>query len=139
MDSGQWKCQPGACLMIPSGPAGEHLFTVVSGPMIVDGHGSAPQALMVSFTSIKPGVPHDAACEISAGEHPFITRASSIYYREPRLEKVSKIEHMVRTGAWRVAAPCAPALTKKILAGFAMSKRLPRHFRLLLEEIAAES
>jgi len=139
MDSGQWKCVPGACLMIPSGPAGEHLFTVVASPVVADGYGSALHALMVSFTSIKPGVPHDATCEVSTGEHPFITRASSIYYREPRLEKVSTVERMVSTGAWRATTPCIPALTRKILAGFWVSKRLPRHFRPLLEKIAIET
>jgi len=125
--------------VIPTGPAGEHLFTVVASPVVADGYGSALHALMVSFTSIKPGVPHDATCEIFAVEHPFITRLSSIYYREPRIEKVSKVEHMVSTGVWRASSPYASALTRKILAGFSVSKRLPRHFRVLLETIAIET
>jgi len=132
-----WQCVPGACLMIPSGPTGEHLFAVALGPEIIEGHGTEPQVLMVSFTSIRPGIPYDDACEVSAGEHPFIARSSYIYYREPRLETASKVETMVNTGAWRASTQCKPELTQKILAGFKLSKRLPRYFKKLIEDFGA--
>jgi len=132
-----WQCVPGACLMIPSGPTGEHLFTVVLGSEVVDGYGTEPQVLMVSFTSIKDDAPYDNACEVSPGEHPFITRRSYVYYREPRLEAASKVEAMVGKGIWRASTPCNAELTRKILTGFRLSKRLPRYFNKLLEDLGA--
>jgi len=134
-----WQCVPGACLMIPSGSAGEHLFTVVLDPEIIEGYGTEPQVLIVSFTSIKDGAPYDDACEVSPGEHPFITRRSYAYYREPRLEPAAKVEAMVNTGAWRASTPCSAELTRKILAGFKRSKRLPRYFNKLIEDLGVPS
>lgn len=95
--------------MIPSGP-NEHLFTVVLGLAVLNAHGSEPQVIIVSFTSIKPGLNYDDACLISAGSHPFITQDSYIYYREPRIYPSSKIERMVRSNIWREKEPCSEHL-----------------------------
>lgn len=64
--------------MILSGP-NEHLFTVVLGPAHLEGYGDAPQVVVVSFSSIKPGLPYDESCTVAAGVHPFITRDSFVY------------------------------------------------------------
>jgi len=135
MSSISWRCVPGACVMIPSGPTGQHLFAVVAGPKVIDGHGSDQHVVLVGFSSIKPNIAHDPACEILPGEHPFIKKQTCIYYREPRLEKVSKVEQMVNAGVWRMCEPCDTALMRKILEGFEKSKRLPRYFRDVLSEI----
>jgi len=101
----------------------------------MDGHGSDEYVVLVGFTSIKPSIPHDHACEISPGEHPFIRKPTCIYYRELRLEKVSKVEQMVNAGVWRMGEPCDAALMRKIREGFGISRRLPRHFRGMLSEV----
>lgn len=129
-----WQCEAGSCLMIPSGPSGEHLFAIVMGPVILNGYGPAPQVLMVSFTSVKPGIPYDDACIVHAGEHPFITKDSYIYYREPRLYPAAQVESYVKENLWRPRDPCGNDLLSKVMAGFWVSKRLPRSFRKLLEE-----
>lgn len=57
--------------------------------MALEHHGTALQCVLVSFTSIRLGVPFDNACTVQPGDHPFITRESYILYREPRLYAVT--------------------------------------------------
>lgn len=121
--------------MIPSGPSGEHLFTVAVGPVELDGYGPDLQVILVSFTSVKPGAPVDDACLVYEGEHPFITRASYIYYREPRLYSVATVQRNVNADVWRQAQPCDQDLMQRVLYGFRRSKRLPRYFNKILDEL----
>lgn len=127
-----WKCELGASLMIPSGP-NEHLFAVALGPMVLKGYGSEPQVVVVSFSSIKSGFPYDNACEVQAGSHPFITRDSFVYYREPRIYPAKLIEDRVSSGEWRAGEMCSSPLMERVLCGFRQSKRLPRHFNEVLD------
>lgn len=73
-----WQSEPGATLLVPSGPRGLHLFIIVLGPVVLPTYGPTPQTAMVSATSIHSGVPHDAACELDSGDHPFVHHASYI-------------------------------------------------------------
>lgn len=118
--------------MVPSGP-NEHLFVVTLGPMVLEGHGPEPQVVIVSFSSVKPGLPFDDACLIPAGSHPFIVRDSYIYYREPRIYPAATVEERVNSDQWRQGAPCDDELLRRILSGFRRSKRLPRHFNEILD------
>src|SRR5690606_6494237 len=112
-----------------------HLFTVSFGPMKLEGYGPEDQVIMVSFSSIKAGLPYDPACEVSPGEHPFIVKGSYIYYREPRIYSVSHVQTMVASGVWTEKPICDAGLIEKIRAGFLTSKRLPRHYKVLLESL----
>lgn len=120
--------------MIPSGP-NEHLFAVTLGPVILEGYGPEPQVVVVSFSSIKPGLPYDEACTVPAGSHPFITRDSYIYYREPRIYPAASIEGRVNSNEWRAGIPCTNELLNSILRGFRKSKRLPRYFNEILDAL----
>ena len=117
--------------MIPSGP-NEHLFTVTLGPAILEGYGSDPQVVLLSFSSIKPGIPFDDACKVPAGSHPFITRDSFVYYREPRIYPAAEVEKRVQNNEWRSGAQCSEDLMHRILSGFRRSKRLPRYLNEIL-------
>lgn len=129
-----WICEPGACLLVPSGPGElKHLFAVAVGPEQFDGHGVRPHVIMVSVTSIKPDFPHDPACVIRAGEHPFIRHDSFVYYREPRVEPVAHVQNMVDSASWMSQAPCSAELLERIRAGLLNSTRVPRHIKALLK------
>lgn len=128
-----WVCDHGACLMIPSGPQGDHLFTVALGPALLDGYGTSKQVVLVSFTSIREGVPHDCACEVAPGEHPFIVRNSYIYYRQPRIYSVADIEKRVNEGVWRTHAPCSADLFRRVISGFRKSELVPRMYGQILD------
>lgn len=128
-----WICEPGACLLIPSGPTGDHLFAVSLGPAILDGYGSAPQAVLVSFTSVKPELPYDGACVVHPGDHPFLVRDSYVYYRAPRIYPVREVEKRVNDGVWAAHQPCSATLLRRILGGFRKSDRLPRTYNEILD------
>ena len=102
---GEWQCKPGACLMIPSGP-NEHLFAVTLGPVVLEGYGPDPQVVIVSFSSVKPGLPYDNACPVPAGSHPFIVRDSYVYYREPRIYSAKTVQQRVASSQWRAGESC---------------------------------
>lgn len=128
-----WAGKPGDCLLVPSGPGGkQHLFTVTLGPCHFAGHAQPPHVLLLSVTSIRQGVPPDDACLLQPGEHPFITRPSYIYYREPRIEPVSHVQNMIAQVVWQPKPPCSPQLLARIVAGLHKSKRMPRHILNLL-------
>lgn len=96
-----WQCTPGSCLIIPSGSIGSHLFVVALGPARFEGHAREDHVIMVSFSSIKPDLYHDNTCEVEPGEHSFINRKSYVYYREPRIYRVSEVQQRVRQGCGR--------------------------------------
>lgn len=128
-----WQCQQGACLLVPSGPAEyKHLFAIAVGPQQLDGYGEQSQVIMVSVTSIKPDYPYDAACVIRAGEHPFVTHDSYVYYRDPRIEPVAHVENLVETAVWQVKDSCSEELLNRIRAGLLASTRVPRYIKKLL-------
>lgn len=128
-----WQCVQGACLLVPSGPEDyKHLFAIAVGPEQLDGHGARPHVIMVSVTTVKPEYPHDPACVIRAGEHPFIVHDSYVYYRDPRVESVDHVEKMVLTSVWQERDPCSAELLQRIRAGLLSSTRVPRHIKKLL-------
>lgn len=120
--------------MIPSGP-NEHLFAVALGPVVLNGYGPQPQVVLVSFSSIRPGLPYNEACIVSSRAHPFITRDSYIYYREPRIYSASVVERRVNSHQWRQQEACSDELMESILSGFRRSSRLPRYCNEILDAL----
>lgn len=86
---------------------------------------------MVSATSIRPGIPHDTACELDHGDHPFIKHPSFISYRHMRLEDQPHVEGMVEKSVWIPNSPCSPALLQRIVQGVCISKLTPREYKRL--------
>lgn len=120
-------------MLVPSGPGSKsHVFIIALGPSRLDGYGSDEQVVLVSFASVHPQTNYDTACVVRAGEHPFITHDSYVYYRDPRVESVVHVNEMVERGVWTPHEPCPPDLLRRIINGFQISKRVPRYLRDLL-------
>ena len=83
-----------ATLLVPSGPAHDpdqkHLFILLTDPVQVLNY-DARHSLLVGVTTIYPNMPHDPACELHAGDHPFIRHKSYIYYAQARIEASQKL------------------------------------------------
>jgi hypothetical protein len=126
-----WKPLPGHTLLVPSGPSGHHLFALILGPVSLPERGSAPQVAMVSFSTIRPPLPHDAACEVQAGEHPFIRHASYAVYRDVRIERADHVADMVHKTVWLPHEPCSPALLARLRAGVCASRLVSREVKLI--------
>jgi hypothetical protein len=127
-----WVAHAGATLLVPSGPAGHHLFIVLNEPAEFEGYGTGVCVVMVSFSSQKPGRPHDATCECAVGEHPFIKKPSFIDYSHLRVERVTNLAARVATGFFVSQAEVDPQLLARILAGVQQSRFSKREFKHLL-------
>ena len=84
-----------ATLLIPSGPQGDqdrkHLFILLTDP-------HADQAgkncvLMVSLSTVRPGMPHDPTCILYAGDHPFVKHESYVVYQKARLRSKRRTKY----------------------------------------------
>lgn len=127
-----WQPVPGQTLLVPSGP-GLHLFFLTLGPVVLADYGSAPQLAMVSATTMRDGVPHDPACVLEAGDHPFIQHRSYLAYRYMRLDASTHVEKMVSGAVWKPHDPCAADLLQRIVAGVCQSRLTPRECKRIFQ------
>ncbi len=104
-------------------------------PLLVEGYGPNPQILMACVVSMKPGLIHDDACLLHAGDHPFIKHDSFIDYRFTRLEAAAHVEDRVADGTFVAMDDCSPELVRRIISGALKSRRLPREYKKLLEKV----
>lgn len=126
-----WQAVPGSSLLIPSGPQGKHLHVVLLGPVVIAGMGAKPHLVFASVTTLRADLPHDPTCIISAGEHPFVTRESYVFYRKLRVDDIEHVQARVAEHVWTEHAPCSDALLARILAGVGESRAVSGEFRKL--------
>lgn len=123
----------GDTLLIPSGVGVKHLFFALSGSLMLPGRGTVAQAVLVNATSIRAGIPHDAACVLAPGCHPFVQHESYIAYRHLRVDPVTHLCAMMATGVWSPHERCADALLQKILTGLCASKFAAREMKIAFD------
>ena len=123
-----WQAALGQTLLVPSGPA-LHLFFLILGPVVLADYGPMPQLAMVSATTLRDGVPHDPACVLEAGEHPFIQHRSYLAYRYMRLDASQHLENMIHRSVWKAHAPCTAALLRRIADGVCRSRLTAREYK----------
>ena len=117
-------------LFMPSGPAGDHLFVVLTGISVAAAHGTH---LLVNFSSIKHGVTHDSACLVNPGEHPFITMPSYVEYQFSEIQLASDLGNGVGSGRFvKHPDPVTDALLAKLRAGLHRSGFTPRKCKTYL-------
>lgn len=104
---------------------------MILGPVAVPDRGSVPHVAMVSFTTIRPDIPHDGACVVQAGEHPFIRHPSYAYYRDVRLEPLPHVLQMVQGAVWQPHEPCSPQLLQRLQRGVCASRLVSREVKRL--------
>lgn len=112
-----------ASLFILSGPH-SHLHVVINDPVYYEPKGG-PTVLLVNFCSHN-GVLQDGTCLLDVGDHPFITNPTYIEYSQAVLLLSDQLEKRVAAGVHRPGAPVSEDLYNRILAGFRVSRRVPR-------------
>jgi len=117
--------------LVPSGPAGNHLFFVISGPSVLDGYGSSPHVITACICTLDVDIPHDAACILQPGDHPFIQHPSYVSYRHMRVDPVAHVDQMLVKNLWQAHIDCAATLHQRITAGVCASRLSPREFKRL--------
>lgn len=123
-----WQAVAGQTLLVPSGP-GLHLFFLILGPVVLADYGPAPQLAMVGATTLRQGIPHDPACLLAPGEHPFIQHHSYVAYRYLRLDAGQHVQVMVDSAVWKPHTPCTAELLARIVAGVCQSRLTPREYQ----------
>lgn len=90
-----------ATLLVASGPAHDpdqkHLFLLLTNPAQVLDY-EDKHSLLVGITTIHANIPHDAACELHPGDHPFIRHKSYVFYAQARIEISQKLIDGVKRG-----------------------------------------
>lgn len=116
-----------ATLLIPSGPQNDqsrkHLFILLTDPQ--DDEAGKKCVLMVSLSTIKPGMPHDPTCILYAGDHPFVKHNSYVAYQKARLEEANKLLRGVRNGQLAPHDPMDSAIFVQICKGLEESRLTP--------------
>jgi len=116
-----------ATLLVPSGPESDpdrkHLFILLTDP--ADAGAGVKAVLMVSLSSIKQGVPHDASCILYPGDHPFVKRESFVVYQKARIEDADKVLRGVKDGKLVPQDPIDSAVFARICKGLEESRLTP--------------
>ena len=122
---------PARCdtLLIPTGPAGDHLFVITTD--------ACPQGLHVlaNFTKVAPARHVDPACLLAAGDHPFIVQDSYVLYRSAIIQPAVRLSNMVDGWVYRNGHPASVELTDRILAGFGVSRFTPKFIQKYLRDL----
>lgn len=114
-----------ATLLVPSGPSGDperkHLFILLTDPC--ENEEGVQAVLMVSLSSVKPGLPHDPSCVLKAGDHPFVKRDSFVVYGKARIEDAQKLLRGVKDGKLVPHDTVTPEVFARICDGLLRSPR----------------
>ena len=113
----------GRCILIPSGPSGDHLFFIVFDAKIIDGK---EQVLLAPLCSVDASGKHDSTCLLVAGEHAFVEHPSYISYREVRAEPVQAVLRHLGSRYFKPHKDCSAGLLQRIAQGLEDSNRTPR-------------
>ena len=116
-----------ATLLIPSGPQGDqdrkHLFILLTDPHADEAGKNC--VLMVSLSTVRPGVPNDPTCILYAGDHPFVKHDSYVVYQKARLEEADKVLRCVKSGQLVPQDPMDGAVFARICKGLEDSRLTP--------------
>ena len=113
-----------ATLLIPSGPPNDpdrkHLFICVTDPVGVE-----RQTLIVPVSTLVTGLPHDPACRLFAGDHPFIRHDSFVSYRQAQVQAAARIERGVKEGRLIAHDILDGAIFARVCLGLTESRFVP--------------
>lgn len=120
-----------ATLLVPSGPEGDlarrHLFVLLTDPCSeIDGGEKC--VLLVSLSSVRPQIPHDATCILYPGDHPFVKNESYVVYQRGRIESANKLLDGVSKGVLLPQDTLESAVFARIGKGLEESRRTPPRY-----------
>ena len=111
----------------PGTPA--HLWFVLSNPALDSG-----QVLIVNISSCKGAYTEDSTCILEPGDHPFVKRASFVYFAKARCPSVAQLEAGFQKELFRFLEKATPELLERIRRGALSSPFMARKYKDLLKE-----
>ena len=109
---------------MPTRGRSTHLHIALTDLLSVPGYPSE-SLLLVTISSVRGGPSDDLTCELSVGEHPFITRPSYAAYRRARVRDAAYLRRRAERGLIDPQAPIAAGILDRICAGLEKSPRTP--------------
>ena len=96
-----------------------HLWIVLTDPAEED-----PTVVIVSITTLRHGA--DQTMILGKGEHPFITRASCVFYADALLVDVRELDSKAKLGHIQMREPCSAQTLANVRAGILASDFTPQ-------------
>lgn len=103
-----------------------HLWIVISDPAA-----DSERVVIVNLTSHDDPA-KDASCILDKGDHPWITHATSVRYKDARLAAESQLDELTRTARLKPQAPVSDAVLSKIFQGAERTELLALKCRTVL-------
>lgn len=97
-------------VLIPTGGT-KHLFAIITDKCAAGEH------LLVNLTSVRAGIRHDNACEVSPGEHSFVKQESYVEYRRAETMAATRISARVDDGTYTTHDDLSDALLQAFRDG----------------------
>jgi hypothetical protein len=114
-----------ATLLVPSGathdPDQKHLFILLTDPAHILDY-EDKHSLLVGVTTIHAGIPHDPACELHVGDHPFIRHRSCVFYAQARIEISQKLIDGVKRGVFSPRGMLVEDIFARVCHGLTLSR-----------------
>ena len=110
----------------PIGHAHPHLRVVISYP-----EKDSEKVLLVNFTGHE-GEYRDDSCILEIGEHPFITKRTSICYKDASFATVGQLNKLLKLRKIEKREPVSSAVLTKILEGADVTEFLTNKYKRLL-------
>jgi hypothetical protein len=104
-----------------------HLWIVISDPAMDEA-----TIVVISLTTLTPD--KDQSCPLDVGDHPWISHATCVSYRDARCSSEAQLDALVKSGRLRPQPAASDALLTKILVGAERSEELPLKCRRVLSE-----
>jgi hypothetical protein len=93
------------------------------------------EAIMVNVTTQRPH--SDTTTILNVGDHPFVQRASVIFYADARMVDIRLLDAAVQCGAYQAHAAFQPAVIQRIQAGLLASGLTPKKIKAAFVAYAA--
>lgn len=118
-------------MLVPDGMK-HHLWAVMN-DQCPDG-----DCLLLMVTTTYQGRKHDPACELIAGDHPFIEHPSHVCYRLAHRSSVAHVKRMLAKGLYVAKEDFPGATFSKIASGIFASENCPRWAQLYAEKVGLD-
>jgi|688.fasta_scaffold278576_1 hypothetical protein len=122
--SGDDEIYPGTCLLLPkvTNPI-PHLWIVLTeidyAPSVDTSPITPPVVVMVNLTSLRER--SDTTVVLNKGDHPFITKPTSVFYDDTSFTSVTDLKEIVKLPKYDFHYDCSEQLLKRIQQGLLIS------------------
>jgi hypothetical protein len=108
----------------------EHLWIVLTNP---DAEGCVLLANITgAYSNDKDRV--DLTVGLNPGDHPFVTKAYYVFYREAMIKRVTELESEEKAGNLKMNQPCSESLLRLARSGVSASRHCSKKIRRFFDE-----